>query len=497
MILSYSIASKAQNNFSVAQPASCSELFFSEILFSKIPNGNNLDINYAIEIFNPTSTSINLSNYSLKLINNGGGFSSLALTGNLPAHACHVVTNSSCGAPLAALADALSSTVDLGINIELDLIKNGVIVDKIGEGTSTVGSNTPFDYALFIADPYAYLATIDINLDDFVNIDIRRGHFVNAGEPNFTSQKLLGKWTYALNTDLSDIGKHHSVCFSDGKPNVYLQFNDKGDEFCDTDTPDGPICCYANDALLVVLDMNGNPWPSDFHLRVELNPNQKLGGVNNIMLDDLDPNCGLYWGNTFLGTFNNVITPGTLTQPEEVVWKGEPVLYSASFANGSPHMLNGLFSKPNALLPVTDFPYEYHFEFNINSGNNSVTGDKFSQVSIVPAPSNTLTTVPPIQIVIGSQTTHVTRVNKGIACNYPANIKNLSQSDFKINKIVNSYSINGINKKFTYKLLDINGKLILENSSNENNFSIDNFSSGIYILSINCNGQFINYKLIR
>ena len=87
-------------------PAPCSDLFFSEY----IEGTNN---NKVLEIYNPTTSPINLTNYKVWISFNGGTTtSSVYLQGILNPDSVYVLANTSASAPVLALADQLSGALD-------------------------------------------------------------------------------------------------------------------------------------------------------------------------------------------------------------------------------------------------------------------------------------------------------------------------------------------------------------------------------------------------
>jgi hypothetical protein len=196
----------------VTSPAACSDLFISEITFGKQPKANGaFDLNYAIELFNASTTAVNLTDYSLELLNSASVVTTIPLSGTLVSHDVHVVGNSNSDINLQSLCDELSPDLLFDANGSLSLLHSGTPIDKIGIG----GSSLPqaFDLALFMADPYNYLLNFHLDLNDYTNIDIRRSMLTTAGKPNFNfSTDILGEWWYAPNVDRSDIGSYYGVC---------------------------------------------------------------------------------------------------------------------------------------------------------------------------------------------------------------------------------------------------------------------------------------------
>jgi hypothetical protein len=202
-----SFLSFAQNT----TPQPCTDLFFSELTFGKNPNGQIWDLNYAVEIFNPTTNNIDLSNYSLQLTNSIGSNTFITLSGTIAPHDVFVVSNSNADLNLQSLADQLTSGLDFESTVILSLVRNGNVIDKIGQnGPPTSGS---IDITQLVLDPYNYLSTFHIDLNDYENIDIRRGLSVTMGNPTFNSATdIIGKWSYHINADRTNIGTHSSMC---------------------------------------------------------------------------------------------------------------------------------------------------------------------------------------------------------------------------------------------------------------------------------------------
>lgn len=128
---------------------SCNELFFSEYL-----EGSSND--KALELYNPSGTSISLAPYSIEVYNNGSltPSTSFSLTGSLASNDVFVVANASASATILAQADATSSICQFNGNDAVALLKNGSIIDVIGEiginpGASwSVGTGSTQDHTL-------------------------------------------------------------------------------------------------------------------------------------------------------------------------------------------------------------------------------------------------------------------------------------------------------------------------------------------------------------
>lgn len=110
--------------------APCTELFFSEYIEG---SGNNK----AIEIYNPSTSAINLANYSVRLYTNGSPTvsSSVTLTGMLNPGETYVIANSQSNAAILAVANITSGVMSFTGNDALELFNTftSQSVDVFGE----------------------------------------------------------------------------------------------------------------------------------------------------------------------------------------------------------------------------------------------------------------------------------------------------------------------------------------------------------------------------
>lgn len=117
-----------------------SELFISEY----IEGSSN---NKAIEIYNPTSSSVSLSAYSIQKQTNGAGSwnSNLALSGTLAAGQTYLIVNASATTTLKNKANltTTSGAVAFNGNDAIGLFKNGSLIDVVGvfNSTAVFGAN--------------------------------------------------------------------------------------------------------------------------------------------------------------------------------------------------------------------------------------------------------------------------------------------------------------------------------------------------------------------
>jgi PKD repeat protein len=108
----------------------CSELFFSEYI-------EGTSNNKAVEIYNPSTSAITLSNYEVRLYSNGSPTvsSTLVLTGTLNPGETFVIANSQANAAILAKANVTSGVMSFTGNDALELYNtaNSQTVDIIGE----------------------------------------------------------------------------------------------------------------------------------------------------------------------------------------------------------------------------------------------------------------------------------------------------------------------------------------------------------------------------
>ena len=135
---------------SIDQNTACDQLFISEYI-----EGNAS--NKALELYNASNNSINLSAYTVETYSNGSTTASysLNLSGTLASHDVYVITNASATLPgIISNSDITSTVTFFDGNDAVVLKKNGVIIDQmgqVGEDPITawiVGSGSMGEYTL-------------------------------------------------------------------------------------------------------------------------------------------------------------------------------------------------------------------------------------------------------------------------------------------------------------------------------------------------------------
>ncbi len=113
-------------SLSFAQP--CSDLYFSEYIEGSLSNK-------ALEIYNPTSSNVDLSTYKVKRYNNGTVIQSdsLVLFGTLAPGAVFIIGNAGADTAIINISDTLSSMTWFNGNDAIALFHGSLMIDVIGE----------------------------------------------------------------------------------------------------------------------------------------------------------------------------------------------------------------------------------------------------------------------------------------------------------------------------------------------------------------------------
>jgi Secretion system C-terminal sorting domain len=432
LILLLAFSAKAQQ---IGAPNNnCTDLFITELTFGKNPEANNtFDLNYAIEIFNSSNSTVNLSNFTIDLSTPSGVVTSIPLSGTLASHGVYVVGNSNADLNLQSLCDHLSPDLDFELNVSLELKKGNTVIDRLGIGGSSIPQS--FDIVQFSADPYNYLLNYHLDLNDYRNIDLRRSMLAQHGNPNFNaSTDVIGEWWYTPNVDRSDIGMYKGVC---NKP--------LGED----------IIGYNTQTCYLLMNSSSTVDPIDFNVNNVLNGSLFNGNVTvmhtqqptsttDICNDATIPNAGL--------KFDPITTPISIT------CQGIDYIYSTGGNSGT---------------DVLQTPF-------------SVSGKVCDLILTVSG--NILVTVDP------AKNFHQVRLNYGTALNknikdkfkvYPTNV--LSEINVEHSDELAYSIIDLLGNKLK------NGKL----AKNETKIQIDNFNSGVYFLILNSNNSLSNFKFIK
>lgn len=176
----------------------CSDLFFSEYI-------EGSSFNKAIEIYNPTSGSIDLSNYELRRYNNGSGSANgtLTLSGTLNAGATYTICHTSADPALQGAADLQDNIVNYNGDdaFELYNTSSGTAIDIIGVINEDPGSSWP------------------VGSGSTVNSTLVRMASVNQGSTNWTTGAT--EWDVYASDEFSYFGSHTMTpCTPPSSPEV-------------------------------------------------------------------------------------------------------------------------------------------------------------------------------------------------------------------------------------------------------------------------------------
>jgi predicted extracellular nuclease len=182
--------------FSFSALAQCTTLYFSEY----IEGSSN---NKAIEIYNPTNASVDLSDYAVVRLNGGSSKpDTFGMSGMLAAYDVYVIANSSADSVIKAAADTTGSATYYNGDDALTLVKisTKTILDIFGTpgndpGSSwTVGSGSTKEYTLV------------------------RKKTIKAGQMNWTVG--VTEWDVYPQNTFSYVGSHTSDCYVPANPEI-------------------------------------------------------------------------------------------------------------------------------------------------------------------------------------------------------------------------------------------------------------------------------------
>jgi hypothetical protein len=173
-----------------ANAQNCSDLFISEYV-------EGTGSNKALELYNPTGTSINLSSYSILIYANGATTPNVPinLSGTIAGNGTHVIANTAALSALTSLSDQTSASLSFNGNDAVVLLKNTDTLDIFGKiGEDPGGSWT-------------------VNNVSTVNKTLIRNSTVQLGvllTPSVFDPSI--EWTQNAEDDFSNLGSHTSSC---------------------------------------------------------------------------------------------------------------------------------------------------------------------------------------------------------------------------------------------------------------------------------------------
>jgi len=196
----------------------CSDVFISELVFgssnASFSQGtfeNSAFPNYALELFNPTSDSVGLNNYKLKLFAADSSETEIDLSGTILPKSTYVLSNPLSDSTIKSKANLLDSILAFKGYVMLELIKEGSgVLDVIGRlGLQEEVGQVTLDSLL--ADP-SYLEEINIDLRSVEDLTVRRRPRVQMGSTTFETENLLDEWRVFPNNFIDHLTIHTASC---------------------------------------------------------------------------------------------------------------------------------------------------------------------------------------------------------------------------------------------------------------------------------------------
>ena len=179
---------------------SCNYSPVGNLFISEYAEGTSY--NKYIEIYNGTGSSVDLSDYDIWKITNGGNWPeySLSLTGTLANNEVYIIcsSNSNVSATILNAADTLWFSASWNGDDAVGLVKNGVLIDAVGNG---VDPGVAWDVAGVVE------ATRDYTLIRKCSVTHGDTNWIaSAGVDSLTSQWLVYPQDYWIDID------QHSIC---------------------------------------------------------------------------------------------------------------------------------------------------------------------------------------------------------------------------------------------------------------------------------------------
>lgn len=205
------------SNFLQAQDANiCTDLFISEVLYGYHEDSLPADAtyatkSYAIEVYNPTNSAINLSNYKVELVYNDASLAneSFSLSGTIDSQGVIVIANSDADSAVLAITDYTHADFKFDSFVQVQLMKNTIELDEIGQRGVANPDTIVIDSIL---NNPTYLGQVNIDLSSVHNLIARRNARVKDGDSSFTTAEVLDQWEFYPDDLIGGLGEHECVC---------------------------------------------------------------------------------------------------------------------------------------------------------------------------------------------------------------------------------------------------------------------------------------------
>ena len=163
----------------------CTKLIISEY----IEGSSN---NKGVEIYNPTDDAVDLGNYQLWRVSNGGTWpeATLTLSGSLAAGATYTICNAS--ASFAGSCNLLNGIVVWNGDDAVGLALSGVLVDRVGDDGADPGSGW----------------TVNGVSNATADHTLRRTATTAVGTNNWSAAQTSGEWSVEAQDDFTDWNQH-------------------------------------------------------------------------------------------------------------------------------------------------------------------------------------------------------------------------------------------------------------------------------------------------